>query len=200
MPIWPGIAGCSSIFIFASFTLPSAALTAFSRMGVSCLHGPHHGAQKSTRTGWCLDSSMTSFIKPCVVVSLTTSAVIVVAPPFCSIVDNLFPPERTRRAIASIDGLSEKLTQSSRHVRGAPGNLLHSGDMPGEFEEFHQIIAFYRCGHGVDQRMIVERLVLHHGGIENDRDAALGVVDCAKRGDRPRLHAQDLTQKICRAE
>src|SRR5262249_23976453 len=163
MPIWAAIEGCSSIFILTSLTLPFAALTAFSRTGVSCLHGPHQGAQKSTRTGWCLDSSMTSFMKPCVVVSLTTSAAIAVAPPFCSIVENLFPPARTRRPIASIDGLSGKLTQSSRHVRGAPGNLLHSGDMPGRFEEFHQIVAFYRCGHRVDQRMIVERFVLHHG-------------------------------------
>ncbi len=71
MPIWPGMAGCSSIFILTSFTLPLAALTAFSSTGVSCLHGPHHGAQKSTSTGWRLDSSMTSLTNVCVVVSLT---------------------------------------------------------------------------------------------------------------------------------
>ena len=72
MPIWPGMAGCSSMFILTSLTLPLAAFTAFSRTGVSCLHGPHHGAQKSTSTGWRLDSSMTSLTKVCVVVSLTT--------------------------------------------------------------------------------------------------------------------------------
>src|SRR4029078_2198443 len=161
MPIWPGIAGCSSMFIFASFTLPFAALTAFSRTGVSCLHGPHHGAQKSTRTGCCLDSSMTSFMKPCVVVSLTTSGVIAVAPPFCSIFENLFPPARTRRPVSAKDGLSGKQTQSSRHVRGAPGNLRHSGDMTRRFKEFHEIIAAYRRGHGVDQRGIREGPVPH---------------------------------------
>ncbi len=74
MPICPGIAGCSSIFILASLTAPLAAFTAFSRIGVSCLQGPHHGAQKSTSTGWRLDSSITSFMKACVVVSFTTSA------------------------------------------------------------------------------------------------------------------------------
>jgi len=29
---------------------PLAARTTFSRTGPSCLHGPHHGAQKSTMT------------------------------------------------------------------------------------------------------------------------------------------------------
>ncbi len=51
MPIWPGIAGWSSMFILTSLTLPLAARTTFSRIGVSCLHGPHHGAQKSISTG-----------------------------------------------------------------------------------------------------------------------------------------------------
>ena len=51
MPSWPGICGCSSMFILTSRTLPPAAFTAFSSTGVSCLHGPHHGAQKSTSTG-----------------------------------------------------------------------------------------------------------------------------------------------------
>src|ERR1044071_3888664 len=59
------------MFILASLTLPFVAFTAFSRTGVSCLQGPHQGAQKSTSTGWRRDSSITSFMKPCVVVSLT---------------------------------------------------------------------------------------------------------------------------------
>ncbi len=70
MPIWPGIAGCSSMFILTSLTLPLAARTAFSRIGVSCLQGPHQGAQKSISTGWRFDSSITSFTKVWVVVSL----------------------------------------------------------------------------------------------------------------------------------
>ena len=70
MPIWPGMAGCSSMFILTSLTLPLAALTTFSRIGVSCLQGPHQGAQKSTSTGWRFDSSITSFTKAWVVVSL----------------------------------------------------------------------------------------------------------------------------------
>ena len=51
------------MFILTSLTRPLAARTAFSRIGVSCRHGPHHGAQKSISTGWRFDSSMTSFMK-----------------------------------------------------------------------------------------------------------------------------------------
>ena len=47
-------AGCSSIFILTSLALPLAAFTTFSSTGVSCLQGPHHGAQKSTSTGAAL--------------------------------------------------------------------------------------------------------------------------------------------------
>jgi hypothetical protein len=32
-------------------------------MGMSCLHGPHQGAQKSTRTGVLADASTTSVMK-----------------------------------------------------------------------------------------------------------------------------------------
>ena len=73
IPIWPGIAGCSSMFILTSLTLPLAARTAFSRIGVSWRQGPHQGAQKSISTGWRFDSSMTSFTKVWVVVSLIRS-------------------------------------------------------------------------------------------------------------------------------
>src|SRR5947207_13270478 len=73
MPSCPGIEGCLSISILTSLTLPLAAWTTFSSTGASCLQGPHHSAQKSTRTGWRFDSSITSFMKVCVVVSLTAT-------------------------------------------------------------------------------------------------------------------------------
>src|SRR5690242_10529991 len=62
------------MFILTSFTLPPAARTAFSRIGVSCLQGPHQGAQKSTSTGCCMDSARTSWRKFAVVVSFTRSS------------------------------------------------------------------------------------------------------------------------------
>src|ERR1700683_4411856 len=91
MPIWSGMAGCSSMFILSSFTLPLAALTVFSRTGVSCLHGPHQGAQKSTSTGWRFDSSITSLTKVCVVVSLADVSAVAVAA--CC---NMFPIQKNQ--------------------------------------------------------------------------------------------------------
>ena len=73
--------------ILTSFTLPLAARTAFSSTGVSCLQGPHQGAQKSISTGWRLDSSMTSFTKDWVVVSLIRSGAACGAGPLpCSMI------------------------------------------------------------------------------------------------------------------
>ena len=62
------------MFILTSRTAPLAAVTAFSMIGDSVLQGPHHGAQKSTSTGWRRDSSRTSLAKAWVVVSLMRSA------------------------------------------------------------------------------------------------------------------------------
>ena len=56
---------------------------------MSCLQGPHQGAQKSISTGWRFDSSITSFMKAWVVVSLIETVGRRGrrgAPPFCSIV------------------------------------------------------------------------------------------------------------------
>src|SRR6202042_605001 len=61
------------MFILTSLTLPFAARTAFSSIGVSWRQGPHQGAQKSISTGWRFDSSMTSFTNVWVVVSLIRS-------------------------------------------------------------------------------------------------------------------------------
>ena len=50
-------------------------------------------------------------------------------------------------------------------------------------------------GHGVDQRMIVEGCVPHHGAVEHDRDAPVGVVDGAERRDRAGLDAERSAQQ-----
>jgi len=69
-------------------TAPLAAFTAFSRIGPNCLHGPHHGAQKSTMIGWSNEASTTSVIKVAVVTSLTTAAA--VGPPPISASSGMF--------------------------------------------------------------------------------------------------------------
>ena len=72
-PSCAGMSGYSSVFIFTRRTAPREAFTTFSRMGVSCLHGPHHGAQKSTITGTFREASMTLATNDLVVVSLIRS-------------------------------------------------------------------------------------------------------------------------------
>ena len=59
-----------STSILTSRTLPLASVTAFSSAGVSVLHGPHQGAQKSTITGTSTDASITSAMKVASVPSL----------------------------------------------------------------------------------------------------------------------------------
>ncbi len=125
MPIWPGIAGCSSMFILTSLTLPLAALTTFSRTGVSCLHGPHHGAQKSISTGWRFDSSITSFTKVWVVVSLMRPSGAAAArrhrrSATSSCVPRLCPaiPDGSRwTSVPGINGPGRRQLQSGRAVR-----------------------------------------------------------------------------------
>src|SRR3954471_7514244 len=46
-----GVTGFSSTFIFRNVILSPCAVAISSRIGATCLHGPHHSAQKSTRTG-----------------------------------------------------------------------------------------------------------------------------------------------------
>src|SRR4029079_6091207 len=60
----------SSTLTFTRRTLPPCARTTFSMMGVSCLQGPHQGAQKSTSTGTWREASMTSAMKERVSLSL----------------------------------------------------------------------------------------------------------------------------------
>src|SRR5580704_14044715 len=120
MPNWPGIDGCLSMSILTSLTLPLAARTTFSSTGASCLQGPHHSAQKSTSTGWRLDSSSTSFTKVCVVVSLTAASATAVAPAFCSMSMSLslallrFVPAGSVPVVGPVGAAASEILQSSQ--------------------------------------------------------------------------------------
>src|SRR6476659_3868077 len=46
-----GVLGFSSTFIFATTTFPAYSAAIWSSIGAIILHGPHHSAQKSRRTG-----------------------------------------------------------------------------------------------------------------------------------------------------
>src|SRR6266849_6502239 len=50
-PYFIGVSGFSSILILATVTLPAILAAISSRAGAMLLQGPHHSAQKSTRTG-----------------------------------------------------------------------------------------------------------------------------------------------------
>src|SRR5215211_8972133 len=62
------------MLILTSLTAPLAALTTFSIAGCNCLHGPHHGAQKSTITGTVREASSTSLANLVWSLSLMRSA------------------------------------------------------------------------------------------------------------------------------
>ncbi len=63
----------ASTSTFASSTLPARLAIAASSAGVSCRHGPHHSAQKSTTTGNSRDRSTTSVTKSDSLTSLLTA-------------------------------------------------------------------------------------------------------------------------------
>src|SRR5882672_3194487 len=50
-PNFAASSGFSSMFNFATLTLPAISTAISSRLGAIILHGPHHSAQKSTTTG-----------------------------------------------------------------------------------------------------------------------------------------------------
>src|ERR1700685_267823 len=50
-PYFIGVCGFSSMFNFATVTLPFMSVAMSSRNGAIILQGPHHSAQKSTSTG-----------------------------------------------------------------------------------------------------------------------------------------------------
>jgi hypothetical protein len=48
---WDPRVGTSSVFTFATTNRPAVSLATLRSSGATILHGPHHGAQKSTSTG-----------------------------------------------------------------------------------------------------------------------------------------------------
>ena len=62
--------GSSSTLILASVKRPAYSVSSFSSTGISCLHGPHQGAQKSTSTGVVCEATITSDSKFSVVMSI----------------------------------------------------------------------------------------------------------------------------------
>src|SRR4051812_1485820 len=119
--------GFSSVFTFASRTVPFWSFTTCSSSGASARHGPHHGAQKSTTTGVVADRSTTSVMKVSSVTSTTHFAFAMSAPDeflgdFRDVLaleagDGEFVRGRLPRAVAA--------RERAGPVRRAAGDLVH---------------------------------------------------------------------------
>ena len=61
IPYFADVFGALSVSIFAITSLFSYSFAILFNIGPSILQGPHHSAQKSARTGFVFDFSITSF-------------------------------------------------------------------------------------------------------------------------------------------
>src|ERR1700730_17320219 len=147
-------------------TAPLAARTNRSRIGPNCLHGPHHGAQKSTMTGCSKDASTTSAIKVAVVTSLTGVAAEAAPPrpppikPSSAMPASPEPRQARRHIHASAASLKPDSYMTRRgHAsprRRSPGSrdVDDARRVTAGIEKAHQIAGRDRGGAVVFQRMI----------------------------------------------
>src|SRR5665213_1563074 len=198
MRICCATSGLSSMLSLTIRTAPLAARTAFSSSGPNCLHGPHHGAQKSTITGCSNEASTTSAIKVAVVTSWTeTSAPAAPLPPpiNCS---SAIPASRWKvpttwphaAAMTSVAGASTR-----RRC-----NLDDARSVAAGFEKTHEAGGRHRRRAVVFERVVVERFAREHRALQHHCDAARAIVDRGERGDAARPHAQRLAEELGRAE
>src|SRR5579862_4091121 len=158
MRICCATSGFSSMLSLTIRTAPLAARTTFSRIGPNCLHGPHHGAQKSTMTGWSNEASTTSAMKFAVV----TSAIGAAAPP--PLIKGSFAMRFSPRGCNAKHGGGDARWQAlpppplSRRARGGPGQVEIDKvrPVPAPGDKAQQIGGRDRGGAGVVERMVVE--------------------------------------------
>ena len=74
----------ASVSSFARRKAPARSCATFSRVGVSCRHGPHHSAHMSTTTGRSFEPSTTTCSKVSSVTSMTLVVVSMSIPPLQS--------------------------------------------------------------------------------------------------------------------
>src|SRR5215212_589511 len=194
MPSWPGICGCSSMFILTSLTLPPAAFTAFSITGVSCLHGPHHGAQKSTSTGCFDDSWMTSWRNAAVVVSLTSPAA--AAGVSASIILCLWTAVPGKGNLGRRWGWDRFAAILARRLGQAHDPRLVSG----RGEELQETGPRQPRRRGIHERVEIDRIAAHQRLVDDERHPPLAVGDEPEGRQRAGLDAEDQAQLLGRAE
>src|SRR5260370_25481438 len=72
--------------------------------------------------------------------------------------------------------------------------------MASSLKEPQQVGATDRGGPAVDQRVTVDDVVSHQGGMEHDADAPVAVIHRRKRGNRAGLDAERCAQELGRCE
>src|ERR1700722_18882977 len=218
MRICCATSGLSSMLSFTMRTAPLAARTAFSRSGPNCLHGPHHGAQKSTMTGCSNEASTTSAMKLAVVTSLIGAAAAPAwpIPPPISVSSGIFASRASSNVIGPSPDLRHRRDRATYPTTwpqdGAMTSAASAGSalalreldnargMAAGAEKAYQIIRPDRRRAGVFERMIVERVVRQHRPLQNHRDPTRGVVDRGERRYAARPHAEHLVEQRGRAE
>src|SRR5215470_14649981 len=180
MRICWAIWGFSSMLTLTIRTAPLLARTVFSRIGPSCLHGPHHGAQKSTMTGVSNEPSTTSAMKLALLTSFTGVAAVPPIKGSLGITFHLRFYQQHGRA----PGRRQALPGRHEGHRSGSRKIDDPRHMPRDSDKAQQIAERDGGGSVVLQRMIIQRVPLQHTGIEHRRDEVPDII-----GERKRRHA-----------
>src|SRR5437763_11452307 len=174
MRICCAISGFSSMLSLTMRTAPLAPRTTFSRTGPNCLHGPHHGAQKSTMTGCSNEASTTSAMKVAVLTSLTGAAAAGPPPIKVSFVMPCVLP-----GICCQNGGGNPARQAPRRA----GSILRTAEVEDDRrvsasgDKAQQVAGRDRGGAVVFERMVVERVTFEHAAVEHHPNPVRAVVD-----------------------
>src|SRR6476661_1465753 len=194
-----------------SFTAPLAARTAFSMMGVNWRHGPHHGAQKSTRTGTSREASITSRMKSFVDVFLIRSASAAPAAPCERIGVSMLLSPWARDPIPPAwqrqDGRASLILPTKMGRARRLGNALtrsgegqHERLMTAGTDETQEVGGGEPGGGGVLERMAIDLDKWKEPRIHHRGHASLAIVDQGKWRDRTGRHAEQFGEQLGIAE
>ena len=196
MPSCPAIAGWSSMFILTSSHGAFGGANGLLWIGLSVLHGPHHGAQKSTRTGRRRDSSITSLAKACVVVSRTRSSPSRRPPQGQSILRS-YPSSLILLASLRLRRFQRLRWRSGGYNRGggAPCLIddLRRDRSPDESKQVGRGDGGRR---GVDERMAIDLVARHQRRVEDNRHRGRPVIDQTEGGDGAGSHSEAFEKKV----
>src|SRR5438874_1775529 len=185
MRICCAISGFSSMFSLTMRTAPLTPRTTLSSIGPSCLQGPHHGAQKSTMTGWSNEASTTSAMKFAVVTSLTAAAAPAPAspPPIKGSSAIGYSPGNPCQNMAACRRDDKRRGRVCGRSRRRHSKALRSVEIddarrvPAGCDKAQQIGGRDRRRTVVFERVIIERIMIERRAVEHHGDAAVAIID-----------------------